>query len=289
MIGKIFMVSGLNHIHKSNNILEDKHFIYALLSLCKITDTAMKTEFKNQFLELWKKYFDNAELPIICYYTDGNGGARWAEKPKGRSCLICELTSVRNGESVIYHADAVTCGGARRYLGFTEKMRPGFEYFLSCGNDKTEGERYIRTPEMVSEIMKNQRTLHMEGKNLVFKRWDALNEADEPEIVIFFARPDVLSGLFTLANFDQVEPNGTITPFGAGCGTIIHYPYMESKSERPRAVIGMFDPSARPCVPEDVLSFAVPMKKFEKMVGYVEESFLITETWSAIRKRIGKN
>ena len=249
----------------------------------------MNIEFKNQFLELWKNYFGNAELPIICYYTEGDGGAERAEKSKGRSCLICELIKVRNGKAVVYHADAITCGGARRYLGYTDKMRPGFDYFLSCGNDETEGERYIRTPEMVREMMKHQRNLHMGGKNLVFKRWDILGESDEPEIVIFFARPDVLSGLFTLSNFDQVEPNGTITPFGAGCGTIIHYPYLESKSERPRAVIGMFDPSARLCVPEDVLTFAVPMKKFVKMIGYMEESFLITETWSAIRKRIDNN
>jgi hypothetical protein len=246
----------------------------------------MDIRLKNLFIESWGKYFGNEELPITCYYTEGDGSAERAEKPKVRSCLICELAKVRKGNPVVYSASSISCGGALRYLGFTDKMRPGFEYFLSCGNEKTEGERYIRTPAMVRELMQNQQNLHMEGKNIVFKRWDILNESDEPEIVIFFARPDILSGLFTLANFDQVEPNGTITPFGAGCGTIIHYPYLESKSERPRAVIGMFDPSARPCVPEDVLSFAVPMKKFEKMIGYMEESFLITETWNKIRERI---
>jgi hypothetical protein len=36
----------------------------------------------------------------------------------------------------------------------------------------------------------------------VFKRWDTLDEADSPEVVIFFAPPDVISGLFTLANAD---------------------------------------------------------------------------------------
>ena len=246
----------------------------------------MKTELKQQFLLLWEKYFGSAELPIIFYYTNGDGGAERADRPKGRSCLICELAKVRNGKSIVYNGDALACGGAKRYLGYTDKMRPGFEYFLSCGNENMEGERYIRTPEMVKEFMKNQHQLPIEGKNIVFKRWDKLTETDEPEVVIFFAIPDVLSALFTLANFDQVEPNGTITPFGAGCGSIVHYPYMESLSERQRAVIGMFDPSARPCVPENVMTFAVPMKRFVKMVSYMEESFLITETWSTVRKRI---
>lgn len=241
---------------------------------------------KEKFLDLWKKYFGNAELPIIFYYTDGEGGAEWAEIPEGRSCMICELAKVRNGKSLVYNAARVMCGGAKRYLGYTEKMRPGFEYFLSCGNEKTEGERYLRTPELVKEFMKNQQTLPGAGRNIVFKRWDNMDENDKPDVVIFFARPDVLSGLFTLANFDQYEPNGTFTPFAAGCGSIVYYPYQESKSERQRAVIGMFDPSARPYVNENILTFAVPFKRFEKMIGYVEESFLITETWSILRKRI---
>jgi uncharacterized protein (DUF169 family) len=246
----------------------------------------MKTELKDRFLDLWKKYFGNAELPITFYYSKGDGGAERAEKTKGRSCLICELAKVRNGRSFYYNIDALACGGARRYLGYTDKMRPGFEYFLSCGNDQMEGERYIRTPEMVNELMKSQKQLPVEGRNIVFKRWDNITENDNPDVVIFFARPDILSGLFTLANFDQTDPNGTISPFGAGCGTIIYYPYLESLSEKQRAIIGMFDPSARPCVPENVLSFAVPMKRFEKMIGYMEESFLITQTWTEIRKRI---
>lgn len=243
---------------------------------------------KEKFLYLWKTYFGDADLPITFYYADDEGGAEWTEKPKGHSCIICELAKVRNGVSLVYNAERIMCGGAKRYLGYTEKMRPGFEYFLSCGNDRLEGERYLRTPEQVNELMKNQSKIQGSGRNIVFKRWDKLDENDNPEVVIFFAKPDVLSGLFTLANFDQSEPNGTITPFGSGCGSIVYYPYLESKSERQRSVIGMFDPSARQCVAENVLTFAVPMKRFEKMIGYMEESFLITGTWDVIRKRIGK-
>jgi uncharacterized protein (DUF169 family) len=246
----------------------------------------MKPELQLQFIHLWEKYFGETELPITFYYTAGDGGAEKAEKPKGRSCLICELAKVRNGKSLWYNNESLACAGARRYLGYSEKMRPGFEFFLSCGNDQMEGERYIRTPEMVKEFMKNQVTLPVAGKNIVFKRWDKLTTYENPDVVIFLVRPDVLSGLFTLANFDQTDPNMTITPFGAGCGSIIHYPYLESLSDNPRAIIGMFDPSARPCVPENTLSFAVPMKRFERMIAYMEESFLITETWTTVKTRL---
>jgi len=246
----------------------------------------MDRELKDKFITLWKKYFKDAELPITFYYTNGNGNAAWVHVEKKRSCIIGELAKVRNGESIVYNADLITCAGAKRYLGFTNTIRNGFEYFLSCGNEEIEGERYKRTPEIVLETMKNHKQLPLSGKNIVFKRWDKLIETDMPEVVIFFAKPDVLSGLFMLANFDQVEPNGVFTPFGAGCGTIVHYPYLEMKSDRPRAVIGMFDPSARPYVPRNVLTIAVPMVKFEKMVGYMEESFLITDTWKSVNKRI---
>jgi hypothetical protein len=139
---------------------------------------------------------------------------------------------------------------------------------------------------MVRELMKKQKKLNIAGKYIVFKRWDKLEGIDDPDVVIFFATPDILSGLFTLANFDQSEPNSTFTPFGAGCGSIVYYPYLEKDKERPRAIIGMFDPSARPCVPEDVLTFSVPMVKFRKMISYMDESFLITNSWKKVQKRL---
>jgi hypothetical protein len=96
----------------------------------------------------------------------------------------------------------------------------------------------------------------------------------------------VLSGLFTLANYDEADPNGVICPFGAGCSTIVQYPHFEGMSDHPRGVIGMLDVSARPCVPANVITFAVPMKKLVGMVSNMEESFLITGSWGKVKRRI---
>ncbi len=79
----------------------------------------------------------------------------------------------------------------------------------------------------------------------MFNRWDALDERDDRAVVIFFAPPNVLSGLFILANFDETDPQVVITPFGSGCSSIVYLPYQEIDAERPRAVLGMFDRSAR--------------------------------------------
>lgn len=247
----------------------------------------MNNTIRDQFLSQWKKYFNNSELPITFYYSNDPENEPQIQTTEKRSCLICELQKVRSGNTLVHNAQSVKCFGAKRYLGFADKIRPNFEYFLSCGiENEMEGERYIRTPELVKELMSNQRKLDIGGKYIVFKRWDKLNENDNPECVIFFATPDVLSGLFTLANFDQSEPNSTFAPFGAGCGSIVYFPSIEKDAERPRAVIGMFDVSARPCVQTGILSFTVPMVKLSKMISYMDESFLITPSWQKVQKRL---
>ena len=139
---------------------------------------------------------------------------------------------------------------------------------------------------MVKEMMKHMPAFKAPAKFIVFKRWDMLEASDEPAVVIFFAKPDVLAGVFTLANYDEVEQHGVITPFGAGCSTIVMYPYLERDADRPRAVLGMFDVSARPFVPKEDLTIAVPMNKFVRMIENMEESFLITPSWDKVKKRI---
>jgi uncharacterized protein (DUF169 family) len=195
---------------------------------------------------------------------------------------------VRKGRSLAFDKEAISCSGGKKYTGFSTQLRPGFEYFLSCGNAEIEGERYLQSPELVKKFLKNASWIPAKGAKIVFKRWDNLLEEDQPEVVIFFAKPDALAGLFTLAGYDSDDFNGTITPFGSGCASIVQYPLAESKKERPKAVLGMFDVSARPYVQENVLSFAIPFKRFEKIISFMEESFLVTNSWEKVKRRINR-
>jgi len=247
----------------------------------------MDMKIKEKFISLWKRYFDGAEFPVTFYYTDEEGHAKLVKPGSVPRCVIGALSNVRRGSSYCFNADSIGCPGGKRYLGFAEKIMPDFEYFLSCGiPGRLEGERYKKSPELVRESIKYSPVFKAPARFIVFKRWDMLEKSDDPEVVIFFAQPDVLSGLFTLANFDEAEPNGVFSPHGSGCASIVQYPYLEKDSDRPRGVIGMFDISARPFVPGNVLTFSVPMKKFVTMIENMEESFLITKSWRKVQKRI---
>jgi hypothetical protein len=247
----------------------------------------MDMDLKDNFVRLWKRHFKSAELPLVFYYTDDEKQAEAARAPKEHRCIIGDLQRVRHGTSLKFEADTIGCAGGKRYLGFSKTMRPDFEYFLSYGiPGKLEGERYKKSPELVTRVMKIMPVITSPSRFIVFKRWDKLQAADEPVVAIFLASPDVLSGLFTLANYDREDLTGVISPFGAGCSTIVQYPYMEMNAAQPRAIIGMLDVSARPCVHANAISFALPMVRLRQMIANMDESFLITSSWRKVSRRI---
>ena len=243
----------------------------------------MEPQFRDLFLDRWQRYFGQADLPVAFYYTD--------EEPDrsapGNRCLICNVVGVLDGTTLIYDTKTPGCPGGKRYTGFANSVRPNFEVFLSCGiPGKMEGERYKQSPELVQQWMTQQPPFEAPGRTLVFKRWDKLTDDETPLAAIFFAQPDVLSGLYTLANYDMADPYGVVAPMGSGCASIVAYPYAEARSDNPRCVLGMFDVSARPCVADDVLTFAAPMARFEQMVRNMDESFLVTGSWKQVKERI---
>ena len=252
----------------------------------------MDKAFQQDFLKKWGKYFSGAEVPLVFFYSDDEKYAKFLRPISGRRgraqpCVIALLSLARKGKLIAFSKETMGCQGGARYSGYATGLRPQFKYFLSCGiPGEMEGERYKKTPEIVEESMKETPQIMAAGKYLVFRRWDKVEADETPLVVNFFAKPDVLSGLFTLANFRSSNPHSVMTPFSAGCGSIIGYPLLESHMPNQRAVIGMFDPSARPHVGENILSFAAPLKKFGEMVEDMDESFLITPTWKRILKRM---
>jgi hypothetical protein len=75
--------------------------------------------------------------------------------------------------------------------------------------------------------------------------------------------------------------------WAAGCQVIGVLSYDEAERERPRALVGMTDISARkstrPALGKYVMSFTVPWAMFLRMEGNVQNSFLQRETWRSLQ------
>jgi hypothetical protein len=56
-----------------------------------------------------------------------------------------------------------------------------------------------------------------------------------------------------------------------------------------KAVVGGWDPSARKFFKTDELSFSVSFEMFDRMLQRFEGSFLKTETWKTVQKKIGRS
>jgi hypothetical protein len=78
----------------------------------------MEAGLKDEFVSKWQKYFGQAELPIVFYYTDHEDRAEKVKVPSGHQFLIGVLSRERRGTSLTLDKETVGCGGGKRCLGF---------------------------------------------------------------------------------------------------------------------------------------------------------------------------
>jgi uncharacterized protein (DUF169 family) len=241
-------------------------------------------------VESWKQFRETLglkESPLGIYYTN--------DKPEGitpktgiHTCMIGFLQGPRKrGETAYFDREHFGCPGGAYYMGFREIPGPNIEYFLSCGiPGEMEGERYIKTPELARKFIAMRKPRRAPATYCIFKPIDQFRNGAKPEVVAFFAPPDILSGLYTLAGYALESLDAVIAPFGSGCSSIVTYPLKEAEKEEPRAVLGMFDVSARPMVEENILTLAMPYSMFLRLLENVMGSFLETESWKKVHQRI---
>lgn len=243
----------------------------------------MNIEIKERFMEAWEKYFPGRELPIVCYYADELGDVKFPSRPKpnrkGYTCIFSQIAPVRQGRSRAFNMENLGCFGAFIPLGFETNVSDDVKNYI-CNI-----ERVKKTYDHVDGLYEHHSSEGTPGKYLVFKRWDTLEEQDNPQVVFFFANPDVIAGLHTLANFDSMTAHGVMSPAGSGCDSIVGFSMSELTSEDPKAVLGALDPSVRACVKPDIFTFSAPWTKFLSMLENMDESFLAANCWSKVKTR----
>ena len=237
------------------------------------------------FKDVFSRFFPDAEEPILFFYSSNE---RYQEfcRPNKLRCTIAHLRKVRKGQTIALDASTVNCEGGKHYFGFddpddvayADSDEPNFmELFLAHGiPGVVEGEHFKKTPLHSRSYYEGRSDFSAPERFAVFKPLSELEADETPAVAIFFVRPNVLSDLYNLANYDWHGDDAVFTPWGSGCCSIIADPYQESLKpvDEQRCIIGMFDTAARPFVGEDELSFAVPWERFKIMMANVEESFL---------------
>ena len=69
----------------------------------------MNLAFRDRFMEAWERYFNDAELPIMFYYTEHEGCTDLVPPAEGHQCLIGVLARVRKGEPLCFDVNSVGC------------------------------------------------------------------------------------------------------------------------------------------------------------------------------------
>jgi uncharacterized protein (DUF169 family) len=215
----------------------------------------------------------------------------WAALDADWSCVIGAIWRARRKRSAAYFdREHFGCLGGAFYLGFLKPQLETIVYYVSTGiPGKLAGEHYLESPEVTRDFFQTIDPRPAPARFCVFKPLDHFREDEQPEVVTFFARPEILSGLNQLATFVTNDFEAVQSPFGAGCSSIVTWPLRYLSQGKLKAVVGGWDPSERKYLKPDELTFTVPLEMFELMVSRWRDSFMSTHTWAVIVKRIERS
>lgn len=219
----------------------------------------------------------NVPLPVAFGYSH----VAAAEVRKIPRCMIGAIRQVCGGQPLTLTAGNVLCGGGSLYTAFAP-MPERVPAFVS------EVEHYKQNREMVREYVDRLDIRPTEKPFLNFVRLDALDGWDDVQGVLFFATPDMLSGLCAWAFYDNNDEDAVCARFASGCCSIVTFAVNEQARGGCRCFIGLLDPSARPLVPPDELTFTIPLSRFREMMLTLEQSALFQKAYSVVRKRMDK-
>lgn len=223
--------------------------------------------------------------------AEQKGEINWGEVFGGFSCVLGNIWRARKKHSLAwFSADHFGCAGGAFYLGFLKPQTDAIAAYVSSGIPGVmEGEHYLRDPAATHAFFEQVDPLPAPRPYAVFQPLDLYPQGLEPELVIFFARPEVVTGLHMLTMFVTHDLEGVRTPFGAGCSHLVTFARQHAEAGEQRAVLGGWDASCRKYYATDEISFSMPLALFKRMLDMWNQSFLTTGTWKVCQKKIARS
>jgi uncharacterized protein (DUF169 family) len=216
----------------------------------------------------------------------------WDSLSKNFCCVMNKIWVARRKSTTAYFdQERFGCYGGAFYLGFSKPNLKRLPKVISQGIPGiSRGERFVASEEVAENLIDKLDPPKVSARYLVVKPLSHFTRDEKPEVVIIFARPEVISGLNTLALFVTSDIEVLKIPsFGPGCASVITWPMKYLKQGLLKAVIGSFDPSCRQYIKTDELSFVVPLGLFQSMLDHWQESFLNENLWNPVKKKINKS
>ena len=251
------------------------------------------------------------EEPMGIFYTDEKPGAGFSPKPGNLptreketkseidwqsvfgdfSCVMGHIWRARKKRTAAYFdAEHFGCPGGAFWLGYMKPQTETIIHYVSTGiPERMHGELYCDSPDALRRIFDEIDPRTAPKRYCVVKPVGLFGADEQPELVAFFARPEILSGLHQLAAFVTNDPEVVASPWGAACTGLITWPLKYLAQGANRAVLGGWDPSARKFFKTDELTFTVSNAMFTQMLERFSESFLTTKTWQTVRKKIARS
>lgn len=205
-----------------------------------------------KFLQRYKEAFgDGIPLPVAFGYSD----TPVEEIRKIPRCMIGAIRKVCDGQALTLSDDNVLCGGGSLYTRFAP-MQERIPRFVS------EQEHYKQTPEQVKMYVSRLGISLTEKPYLNFVRMDKLASLDDAEGILFFATPDVLSGLCSWAFYDNDADDAVCTRFASGCCSIVTFAVNENRKQGAQLLyrnVRPVSPSACSCRRTDIYYSEAPL------------------------------
>lgn len=232
-----------------------------------------------EFVSKYREYFgEKTLLPIVVKYSVEPYGT--LENISG--CMFKQFHKAYNGGSVSFCNYNFTCGGGKLYTGLSPIP-------LGVYNFVSNIEKYKQSPGIAKKSISFINPQQIEKPFINFIRIDKIENFEGAEGLIFFADPDVVAGLFNWANYDQEDINTVQCPWGSGCSATITALVNENRKKGKHCFIGLFDVSARIFFKSNIISFSVPMSRFNEMLETMDKCCVSgAPAWLKLKKRINK-
>lgn len=234
-------------------------------------------EVKHFINNIRQAFGPKVQLPFAFWYADKPVNE---ELHKINGCFFKAFNKLMAGTPISLTVDRIGCMGGKLYTGFAP-MNERIPQFVSLK------EKYKQTPEMVIDFVEKSDIQPAAHTYLNIAPIDCIDRFDHVLGIFFLATPDVLSGLAAWTYFDNNADDAVTAKFGSGCSSIFTEAITENLKNGKRTFIGLFDPSVRQHLNENLLSFTIPMSRLKEMYETLPQCCLMdTHAWGRIRERM---